>query len=269
MQEIYTLFIYYIIYSFIGWVLESLYKSILQKKLVNSGFLAGPFCHIYGYGALIMYLSLKDVTSNIFILFIYGMVALSVFEYIVGLFLELVFKTKYWDYSNNKFNIDGRVCLLNSFYWGILGIIFMKFIHPGVEALVDKIPDLYVYIIVGVGFFYFVIDTITSTVKVININSRLTELEKITNQIKERIEALNARNLKQFENIIRLRRVYKYSIHKKLEEHKKKDNILEQLKVTQQEVQAKLEKRMKRLQKAFPTMKSERLSNFWKGYKKP
>ena len=252
MQEIYTLFIYYIIYSFIGWVLESLYKSILQKKLVNSGFLAGPFCPIYGYGALIMYLSLKDVTSNI-----------------VGLFLELVFKTKYWDYSNNKFNIDGRVCLLNSFYWGILGIIFMKFIHPGVEALVDKIPDLYVYIIVGVGFVYFVIDTITSTVKVININSRLTELEKITNQIKERIEALNARNLKQFENIIRLRRVYKYSIHKKLEEHKKKDNILEQLKVTQQEVQAKLEKRMKRLQKAFPTMKSERLSNFWKGYKKP
>ena len=230
MQEIYTLFIYYIIYSFIGWVLESLYKSILQKKLVNSGFLAGPFCPIYGYGALIMYLSLKDVTSNIFILFIYGMVALSVFEYIVGLFLELV---------------------------------------PGVEALVDKIPDLYVYIIVGVGFVYFVIDTITSTVKVININSRLTELEKITNQIKERIEALNARNLKQFENIIRLRRVYKYSIHKKLEEHKKKDNILEQLKVTQQEVQAKLEKRMKRLQKAFPTMKSERLSNFWKGYKKP
>ena len=94
-------------------------------------------------------------------------------------------------------------------------------------------------------------------------------MEKITNQIKERIEALNARNLKQFENIIRLRRVYKYSIHKKLEEHKKKDNILEQLKVTQQEVQAKLEKRMKRLQKAFPTMKSERLSNFWKGYKKP
>lgn len=269
MQEIYTLFIYYIIYSFIGWVLESLYKSILQKKLVNSGFLAGPFCPIYGYGALIMYLSLKDVTSNIFILFIYGMVALSVFEYIVGLFLELVFKTKYWDYSNNKFNIDGRVCLLNSFYWGILGIIFMKFIHPGVEALVDKIPDLYVYIIVGVGFVYFVIDTITSTVKVININSRLTELEKITNQIKERIEALNARNLKQFENIIRLRRVYKYSIHNKLEEHKKKDNILEQLKVTQQEVQAKLEKRMKRLQKAFPTMKSERLSNFWKGYKKP
>ena len=97
MQEIYTLFIYYIIYSFIGWVLESLYKSILQKKLVNSGFLAGPFCPIYGYGALIMYLSLKDVTSNIFILFIYGMVALSVFEYIV-VFIELILLGHFGNY---------------------------------------------------------------------------------------------------------------------------------------------------------------------------
>lgn len=268
MKEVYTLFIYYMIYSFIGWVLESVYKSILQKKLVNSGFLAGPFCPIYGYGALIMYLSLKDVTNNIFILFIYGMVALSVFEYIVGLFLELVFRTKYWDYSDKKFNIQGRVCLLNSFYWGILGIVFMRVIHPAVESFVVKIPDLYVYFIVGAGIVYFIIDTITSTVKVININNRLAELEKITNEIKERMEALNARNLKQFEKIIRLRRVYKYNVLKKLEQNKKKDGILEQLRETQQEVQAKIEKRMKRLQKAFPTMKSERLSNFWKGYKK-
>ena len=216
-----------------------------------------------------IFIPLSALTNNIFILFIYGMVALSVFEYIVGLFLELVFKTKYWDYSKNKFNIQGRVCLLNSFYWGILGIVFMRVIHPVVESFVVKIPDLYVYIIVGVGLVYFVIDTITSTVKVININSKLAELEKITNEIKDRIEAINARNLKQVEKIIRLRRVYKHNVLKKLEHNKKKDGILEQLRETQQEVQAKLEKRMKRLQKAFPTMKSERLSNFWKDYKKP
>lgn len=120
----------------------------------------------------------------------------------------------------------------------------------------------------GVGFVYIVIDTVTSTIKVININNRLIELERITSEIRDRIEALNARNLKQFEKIIRLRRVYKYNLLKKIEQNKKKDSILEQLKETQQEVQLKLEKRMRRLQKAFPTMKSERLSNFWKGYKK-
>lgn len=145
----------------------------------------------------------------------------------------------------------------------------MRVIHPIVESFVVKIPDLYVYIIVGVGLVYFIIDTITSTIKVININSRLEELEKITNEIKDRIEAINAKNLKQVEKIIRLRRVYKHNVLKKLEQSKKRDGILEQLRETQQEVQYKLEKRMKRLQKAFPTMKSERLSNFWKDYKKP
>lgn len=268
MKEIYILVIYFIIYSFIGWLLESIYKSVLQKKIVNSGFLAGPFCPIYGYGALIMYLSLKDLTDNIFVLFIFGLIALSVFEYIVGLFLELVFQTKYWDYSEKKFNIHGRVCLLNSCYWGILGIVFMKLIHPVVEGFVDKIPDLYITIGVYVGLVYFVIDTVISTIKVININNRLKDLEKITAEIKDRIEAINAKNLKQFENIIRLRRVYKHNVLKKMNEFKKNDNILEQLKIKQEEAQIKLEKRIRRLQKAFPTMNSKSLSDFWKGYKK-
>ena len=146
MNEVVSLLAYFMVYAFIGWVLESTYKSILQKRIVNSGFLHGPICPIYGYGAMIMYLSLKDVTDNIFVLFAFGVIVLSVFEYIVGLFLEIVFKTKYWDYSNKKFNIHGRVCLLNSMYWGVLGIVFMKGIHPAVEHLVDLVPIMYVKI---------------------------------------------------------------------------------------------------------------------------
>ena len=80
MNEMVTLCAYFLIYSFIGWLLESTYKSVLQKKIINSGFLHGPICPIYGYGAMIMYLSLKDVTDNIFILFLFGLIVLSVFE---------------------------------------------------------------------------------------------------------------------------------------------------------------------------------------------
>ena len=109
MEEILRLIIYLLIYSFIGWILESTYKTILQKRFVNSGFLSGPFCPIYGFGALIMYLSLKDVQNSYIILFLFGMIMLSIFEYVVGLFLEIVFRTKYWDYSERKFNIHGRV----------------------------------------------------------------------------------------------------------------------------------------------------------------
>ena len=95
----------FVIYSFIGWILESVYKSILERKIINSGFLIGPFCPIYGLGALIIYYALIGLTDNIFLLFIAGFIVLSIWEYIVGVFLELVFKTKYWDYSNNFCNI--------------------------------------------------------------------------------------------------------------------------------------------------------------------
>ncbi len=268
MDEIFVFIIYFFIYSFLGWILESLYKSILQKKIVNSGFLAGPFCPIYGYGALIMYFSLRGVTNNIFILFLFGMFALSVFEYIVGLFLEIVFQTKYWDYSKNKFNIQGRVCLLNSIYWGILGIIFMKLIHPFVEGLVSKIPNTIILILVCVGVIYMLIDTINTTVKLIKINIRLKDWEKITEDIKNKIEVINAKNSIRFENINKLRRASRYKVLRKIAEIKQNDQILGILKLKQNETQIKLERRMKRLRKAFPTMKSERLTKFLNNSKK-
>ena len=79
MEKILPIVAYFVIYSFIGWILESIYKSILQKRIVNSGFLHGPFCPIYGYGAMIMYLSLRNLTNNLVILFSYGVVVLSLF----------------------------------------------------------------------------------------------------------------------------------------------------------------------------------------------
>ena len=135
-QEIILKFLAYIIvYSFLGWVLESVYKTILGKQLVNSGFLRGPVCPIYGLAAAIMLLTLKSLENNVILLFIVSFFCLSIWEYIVGLFLEKLFKTKYWDYSNLKFNIHGRVCLKNSMYWGVLGVAFIKIIHP------DILPD--------------------------------------------------------------------------------------------------------------------------------
>ena len=139
--EIIKIILYFIIYSFLGWVLESVYKSIGQRKLVNSGFLHGPFCPIYGFGAVIMFLFLNKFTNNIVLLFIMGFFILSIWEYIVGFILEKTFNTKYWDYSNNKFNIQGRVCLKNSLFWGALGVIFTTYIHPYIIQKVDQISE--------------------------------------------------------------------------------------------------------------------------------
>ena len=122
--------IYFITYSFLGWVMESIFRSISEKKIINTGFLKGPFCPIYGVGAIIMLLFLKKFADNLAVLFIVSVVVLTIWEYLVGVLLEKLFHTKYWDYSKNKFNFQGRICLMNSIFWGVLGVVFVKYIHP-------------------------------------------------------------------------------------------------------------------------------------------
>ena len=137
---------YFLIYSFLGWCLESIYKSILNRKPTNSGFLYGPFCPMYGIGAVIMIMAGK-LTNNIFTTFIMAFCIFSIWEYIVAVVLEKLFKTKYWDYSNLKFNFQGRICLKNSIYWGILGVLLIYVIQPLIESLTNKLPeDILTYI---------------------------------------------------------------------------------------------------------------------------
>ena len=262
MNELVTLCAYFLIYSFIGWLLESTYKSVLQKKIINSGFLHGPICPIYGYGAMIMYLSLKDVTDNIFVLFLFGLIVLSVFEYIVGLFLEIAFKTKYWDYSDKKFNIQGRVCLLNSMYWGILGIVFMKGIHPFVEKCVDWVPTRYLQIAVGTGLAVMIIDTVITTIGLIKINTKLKNWEQITDKIKSKMSAIEINAPHKLDKLKNLKIYHGYQHIKKIPELKSRDELLGELKVKQQQIQEKLERRLARLKRAFPTMSSEAISKF-------
>ncbi len=268
LKEIFILITLFIIYSFIGWIIESTYKSVLQKKIVNSGFLAGPFCPIYGFGALIMYLSLKDVSNNILVLFSYGIVVLSVFEYVVGLFLEIVFKTKYWDYSKKKFNIQGRVCLQNSIYWGILGVVFMRLIHPGVESIIRVIPQKYLVIAIGVGGAYILTDTISTVVKLIKINIKLKDLEKIGEEIREKIESIKVKTEHNIERIHTINKINKYGRLRNLVKAKRKILSLQELHEKQVNTERRLYRKLKRYRKAFPTMHSERLSNFLNNYKK-
>lgn len=119
MIEIFKIVMYFMIYSFFGWIMESVLKTVVEKKPVNSGFLYGPFCPIYGFGAVFMFLCLNNFKNNIILLFVIGFFTLSLWEYIVGLLLEKIFHTRYWDYSNNRFNIK-RESMFTKFI--ILGI---------------------------------------------------------------------------------------------------------------------------------------------------
>lgn len=236
---------YFIIYSFAGWVLESIFKTILEKKIVNSGFLHGPFCPIYGIGALIMYFTLNKFNTNPFLVFITGFVILSVWEYFVGWILEKVFQTKYWDYSQNKFNIKGRVCLLNSIFWGVLAVVFIFWIHPFVQEKIALIPEGILWYINILIYTYLIIDGIISIVKIKNIDSQLKRIKEIGYSIKEKIEKLEE---------------LKMSADLKENALETLQNIIDDLKLKQNRLRRKLYRHTYRLKKAFPTMQSETIT---------
>lgn len=189
-SKFFEILTYFIIYSFLGWGLETVFRSICEKRIINTGFLYGPFCPIYGLGAIIMYLLLNDYKGRYISIFCIAIIVLTIWEYIVGVFLEKTFKTKYWDYSDHKLNFQGRICLINSIFWGILGIAFINFIHPFVVQYILQIDLNILKIVIYTSTILVVIDMVISIVKVSNIKSTLNKIEDINKEIKEKLKEI-------------------------------------------------------------------------------
>lgn len=211
----FEILMYFAIYSFLGWIMESIFRSIIEKKIINTGFLKGPFCPIYGIGACIMILFLSKLKGNVILLFIVSLITMTIWEYLVGLLLEKMFKTKYWDYSDHKFNIQGRVCLTNSIFWGVLGVGFVYYIHPFIVEITGKVDINLLYYIISIVTVVFLVDFITSIIKVKNINGTLEHIEQLSKEIKEKLKELKempkenegvAKVQKMVENLNRKRR---------------------------------------------------------------
>lgn len=224
--------------------MESIYKSVLEKKWINSGFLHGTFCPIYGFGAVIMISILTKVPHNIFIVFIISTILLTIWEYVVGFLLEKIFKTKYWDYSKLPFNINGRVCLKNSAYWGVLGVLFTFIIHPLIESIVRDIPKEILFYSNIIIYVILLTDGVISITKILFIDKKIEQLYEIGEKIKEKINELKEQDLAEkvpTENIV---------------------SVIGELKQKQAVLKIKLYKLVIRLKKAFPTMQSETISKF-------
>lgn len=243
LQNIIYLIAYIIIYSFFGWLLESVYKTIYCRKPVNSGFLIGPLCPIYGFGAAIMYLCLNNLKGNIIAIFFAGMILLSVWEYIAGLLLEKLFKTKYWDYSNNFLNFQGRICLKNSIIWGMLGVGFTELVHPLISGVIQNIPlDILIHVEI-VAVILIIVDAIVSVIRITDTNAIIDKFMDITDTIKLKMEELKTLTGKANEKS-------RESINKLIEELKQKQESLKESAI----------RRTARIRLAFPSMKSEKIS---------
>lgn len=239
--QILELATYFIIYSFLGWVLESIFRSFCEKKIINTGFLRGPICPIYGCGAIIMILFLKNFSNSKILLFIMSIIFLSLWEYVVGVILEKLFKTKYWNYSDHKFNYKGRICLTNSIAWGFLGVFFIDFIHPSIVHLLKNVNILYLKIIVPILLIIILTDAIISIIKTKNIKGTLEKVEKLNEQIKEKLAEIKKQNQE--------RNATSENLQLLIDKINKRKN---------RELR-RLYKRVYRLKKAFPTIDSKEI----------
>lgn len=184
------LFVWFIIYSFFGWVYESLWASFNERQWVNRGFLSGPVIPIYGFGAVSFVLLLSDISNPVYI-FILGMVIASILEYFTSWAMEKLFHARWWDYNHYPFNLNGRICLYGALLFGFFAVVIIKVVQPYVAEFTSSFSAYSLYILSVILMILFLTDTILTVRKVLHLKERMQELQKaITiyrNQAEERI----------------------------------------------------------------------------------
>lgn len=133
-----TLFSWFIIYSYIGWIYETTYCSVNAGKFVNRGFLYGPICPIYGVVILLMILLLTDRCKSTLSLFLSCGLVASGWEYMSSYIMETIFGRRWWNYSNKPFNINGRICLGAALLFGVSGVLIVRYLHPAVVRYLEN-----------------------------------------------------------------------------------------------------------------------------------
>ncbi len=192
METVCQWFLYFTAYSILGWACETFYCSVGNRKFVNRGFLNGPVCPVYGFGAVLVILLLQSTEKNLVALFLSGMMVTTVLEYLTSVLLEKLFHMKWWDYSRYKFQINGRVCLLNSLMFGGLSVILMRVLHPWISGLIARIPtSLLPWISLGI-LAIFAVDTVVTVRSILILKGKMQEIQKLLEEIKTRTEAAAA-----------------------------------------------------------------------------
>lgn len=211
-MNIYTFlgyFLIFLIYSFIGWTIEIILTLVRERKFVDRGFLLGPYCPIYGYGMLLIVFLLRNYTDNVLVLFVLSMVICLALEYLTSLFMELIFKARWWDYSDKKFNINGRICLEYGVFFGLGGTLIMYVVHPFIIGIITNFSKI-LLIIVGITLLVlFIIDNVISfntifKIKGVDFRDYADNTEEITKLVKEHLmkhSKLTKRLARAFPNV--------------------------------------------------------------------
>lgn len=177
--SLYEMFHYFMLWSFIGWMIEIVDMTFETGEYQNRGFLNMPICPIYGVGVLLIHSLLTPFTNHGWILFILSTIICTSLELGVGLLLEAVFHSRWWDYSHMYFNFKGLICLRNSLFFGAACVLMMKKIQPAFEIFVAKIPVKLGVALIIIYSILIIVDLIASVSALIKFNERLVKLDEI------------------------------------------------------------------------------------------
>jgi len=203
MEKFLFYFLLFLIYSMAGWLMELVVVGLKEKKLIDRGFLIGPYCPIYGTGAIIMILYLNNYKDNVITVFLLATFICTFVEYIISFIMEKLFNARWWDYSDRKFNINGRVCLTNAFLFGVLGVLLIYFINPFLTDVLLNANTKWINVISTIWLVIFVSDYILSMVVTFNIKNKINKLKK------DNTEEFNRKIRETIENKILNRRIFK------------------------------------------------------------
>jgi uncharacterized membrane protein len=181
-----TYFLYFGIMAFVGWILETVYRSLCERKFVNAGFLSGPFLPIYGFGAVIITAIHIEVQKFPEVIsWVLTLLSPTILEYFASWIMEKLFKLKLWDYHKERFNLNGRICLKFSLIWALLAMIHVLIIQPGVFKRIMILGPYYSHFVAGGLFVYFMLDLDHSVRSIIHFKDFQNDILKLIEKGKQ------------------------------------------------------------------------------------
>lgn len=222
---------YFYIYSFLGWCFESAEVSIRTKRLVNRGFMRGPFLPLYGSGATMMLAVSMPFADNLLLTYVAGCIGATALEYVTAVIMEALFNVRYWDYSYRRFNFQGRICLVSTLLWGFFTILMTRVIHDPIAAFTDSIPPVVRHYVTMFLTAYVVVDFVLAFKTAMDLRDILLRMQSAKEEL--------TRMQKRLDVLI--------AFHTEEKEQKKQEREL-----LMDELAAGLEQRFRRLKDALP-----------------
>ena len=267
----------FFIYSFLGWLMESIKLSIPSKKFINRGFLIGPYCPIYGCGVVLITILLQKYHDDIPATFFLSMMICGTLEYATSYIMEKIFKARWWDYSARRFNINGRICLETLIPFGIAGTAITMWGNPFFLKYINMVPSMAMHIILGILSVIFVVDVGVSFKIILNLKEMSKEFKDNTNEISDKVKKIVRKKMVLYRRLVRsFPRIKENVLYEKWEEIKQrveesKEEMRMKINSSREELRTKVEISKEKFKNNIDSSKAEirgKIGNYKKDLEK-